>query len=85
MSDYKNGGRVGRTKRLLETLTDEDKDKDPKETLNLTLDLSGIPLTLKNRQPLQWCSPSPFIAQGGKTVYKKVRQISPFIQWGYFP
>ena len=50
MSDYKNGGRVGRTKRLLETLTDEDEDKD-KETLTLTLDLCGIPFTLKIGNP----------------------------------
>ena len=62
MSDYKNGGRVGRTKRLLETLTNEEEEEDEKETLNLTLDLSGIPLTLKNRQPPQWCPSSPFIA-----------------------
>ena len=34
-----NGGRVGRTKRLLETLTDEEEKK--------TLNLSGIPRTLK--------------------------------------
>ena len=51
MSDYKKGGRVGRTKRLLETLTNEEEEEDEKETLNLTLDLSGIPLTLKMGNP----------------------------------
>ena len=38
-----NGGRVGRTKRLLETLTDEEEKK--------TLNLSGIPRTLKIGNP----------------------------------
>ena len=47
MGDYKNGGRVGRTKRLLETLTDEEE----KKTLNLTLDLCGIPHTPKIGNP----------------------------------
>ena len=42
-TEYKNGGRVGRTERLLETetLTDEKK----------TLNLSGIPRTLKIGNP----------------------------------
>ena len=43
MSDYKKGGRVGRTKRLLETLTHEEEKK--------TLNLSGIPHTLKIGNP----------------------------------
>ena len=47
-----NGGRIGRTKRLLETLTDEDEDKDKETlTLTLTLDLCGIPRTLKIGNP----------------------------------
>ena len=33
----------------------------------------------------QWCSSSPFIAQGGKTVYKKVLPNIPFQSMGIFP
>ena len=44
-----------------------------------------MPRTLKNGQPSQWCSSSPFIAQGGKTVHKKVRQNIPFHSKGIFP
>ena len=39
----------------------------------------------QNRQPPQWCSSSPFIAQGGKTVYKRVLQNIPFPLMGIFP
>ena len=39
----------------------------------------------QNRQPPQWWASSPFIAQGGKAVYKSETKISPFIQWGYLP
>ena len=51
-----NGGRIGRTKRLLETLTDEDEDQDKESltltlTLTLTLDLYVIPRTLKIGNP----------------------------------
>ena len=49
MSDYKNGGRVGRIKRLLETLTDEEEKK--------TLNLSGIPRTLKIGNPYNGALP----------------------------
>ena len=44
-TEYKNGGRVGRTERLLETetLTDEEEKK--------TLNLSCIPHTLKIGNP----------------------------------
>ena len=44
-----NGGRVGRTKRLLETLTDEEEKK--------TLNLSGIPRTLKIGNPYNGALP----------------------------
>ena len=69
-----NGGRVGRTKTTTETLT----LKEEEETLTLALDLSGIPLHTQNGQPLQWCPPPPFIAQGGKTVTKGGRLNVPF-------
>ena len=76
-----NGGRVGRTKTTTETLT----LKEEEETLTLALDLSGIPSHTQNGQPPQWCSSSPFIAQGGKTVYKRVLQNIPSQSMGIFP
>ena len=61
-------------KRLQKTLTRQEEE----ETLTLALDLSGIPLHTQNGQPLQWCPPPPFIAQGGKTVTKGGRLNVPF-------
>ena len=73
-----NGGRVGRTERLLktETLTDEEEKK--------TLKPKWYTSHSQNRQPPQWCSSSPFITRG-KTVYKKVLQNIPFQSMGIFP
>ena len=79
---HKIGGRVGRTKTTTETLTLKEEEE---ETLTLALDLSGIPLHTQNGQPPQWCSSSPFIAQGGKTVYKRVLQNIPSQSMGIFP
>ena len=39
----------------------------------------------QNRQPPQWCPSSPFIAQGGKAVYKKGETNIPFHSMGIFP
>ena len=59
----------------IETLTDEKGNPKPKLYNSHS----------QNRQPPQWCSSSPFIAQGWKTVYKKVLQNIPFQSMGIFP
>ena len=55
------------------------------ETLNETLDLSGIPLTLKIGNPLNGAPSSPFIAQGGKAVTKGETKYSPSLNGEYLP
>ena len=53
------------------------KDENEKETLNETLDLSGIPLTLKIGNPPTSDPSLPFIVVRGEAQYKRSAQI-PF-------
>ena len=53
------------------TLTDEEEDKDEEENPKPNARPKWYTSHTQNRQPPQWCSSSPFIAQGGKTVYKR--------------